>query len=123
MVNGDARNSSCLAADGTSAWVDVPWTAKPAGAFRLVFLLSLLLVVSAAAFAQTQPVWADKPNEITFPAVETRFVRLALYVSDGAPCIDELEVYDAAGKVNLALASAGAKASAAIAAASAMRAR
>ncbi|MBN1417301.1 MAG: hypothetical protein JXP34_00915 [Planctomycetes bacterium] len=54
-----------------------------------------------------------EPNEIEFPAVQARFVRLAILESEGGqPCIDELEIYGPAGGVNLALASAGAKASA-----------
>lgn len=55
----------------------------------------------------------DQPNVVAFPAEEARFVRLVIY-GDGSsqPCIDELEVYGAEGKENLALAKHGAKATA-----------
>jgi len=55
----------------------------------------------------------DKPNEIAFAPAEAKFVRLVINVSAGSqPCIDELEVYAAGGKANLALAVGGAKAAA-----------
>ena len=55
----------------------------------------------------------DKPNEVTFPAAEARLIRLVIHASaQGQPCIDELEVYGPEGARNLALASAGARATA-----------
>ncbi len=55
---------------------------------------------------------SDKPNVISFQAVEARLVRLVVNTTaNGQVCIDEFEVYGP-GTGNLALASAGAKASA-----------
>ena len=55
----------------------------------------------------------DKPNAMAFAPTEARFVRLVIHDSvQGQPCIDELEVYGPEGGKNLALASAGAKATA-----------
>ncbi|HNU30506.1 MAG TPA: discoidin domain-containing protein [Sedimentisphaerales bacterium] len=60
-----------------------------------------------------EPFQPDKPNCIEFSPVEARFVRLVMPDSlGGQPCIDELEVYGPAGDRNLALAGAGAKATA-----------
>ena len=73
-------------------------------------LASVLLVATFAAGATVQP---DKPNVVSFPAAEARFVRFFIHASHGSqPCIDELEVYGPDGKRNLALAKDGAKASA-----------
>ncbi|MGQ9589778.1 MAG: HzsA-related protein [Planctomycetota bacterium] len=53
------------------------------------------------------------PNELAFPPVEARYVRIVIRESAGGePCIDELEVYGPDGGENLALASRGARASA-----------
>ncbi|KPL23961.1 MAG: hypothetical protein AMJ75_04755 [Phycisphaerae bacterium SM1_79] len=55
----------------------------------------------------------DKPNRIAFAPTEARFVRLVIRDSlQSQPCIDELEIYGSGGGKNLALASAGAKATA-----------
>ncbi|MDB5338541.1 MAG: hypothetical protein JWN70_4160 [Planctomycetaceae bacterium] len=52
-------------------------------------------------------------NEESFTPVVARFLRFEIKATTGAqPCLDELEVYGASPKLNLALASAGAKASA-----------
>ena len=73
--------------------------------------ISFLLWFAATAAAPV--IRADKPNVIDFPAEEARFVRLVIYRSStGQPCIDELEVYDAHGGRNVALAANRAKASA-----------
>ncbi|NIP28580.1 MAG: hypothetical protein GWN67_28005 [Phycisphaerae bacterium] len=54
-----------------------------------------------------------KPNRITFAPTEARFVRLVIHNSlQSQPCIDELEIYGSEDGTNLALASAGAKATA-----------
>ena len=54
-----------------------------------------------------------QPNEFTFSPVEARFVRLFIHTSQqGAPGVDELEVFGPEGDVNLALAAAGGRASA-----------
>ncbi|MHC4170962.1 MAG: discoidin domain-containing protein, partial [Planctomycetota bacterium] len=56
---------------------------------------------------------ADKANEIIFPNQRARFVRFVIQQSSASqPCIDELEVYGPDGKLNLALAQYGAKATA-----------
>ena len=61
------------------------------------------------------PFTADHPYSVTFPARKARFVRILVHRSSSAqPCIDELEVYGPDGKLNLALASRGAKASASL---------
>ncbi len=70
---------------------------------------------------ETQPTGAAKAlrppvnarlNEEAFPPVEAVALRFTIVASSGAePCLDELELYDAAGQ-NVALASKGAKASA-----------
>jgi len=55
----------------------------------------------------------DKPNRIAFAPTEARFVRLVICNSlQSQPCIDELEIYGSGGGKNLALASAGARATA-----------
>jgi hypothetical protein len=55
----------------------------------------------------------DKPNRIAFAPTEARFVRLVIRNSlQSQPCIDELEIYGPEGGTNLALASAGSKATA-----------
>jgi len=76
-------------------------------------LLGRLGLLATAALAAGMTVEADKPNVVTFPPAEARFVRLVIHSTlRGQPCIDELEVYGPEGKTNLALASAGAKATA-----------
>jgi formylglycine-generating enzyme required for sulfatase activity len=56
---------------------------------------------------------ACKPNAFCFPPTQARFVRLTISGGGTAePCIDEIEVYGPDKVANLALASAGAKASA-----------
>jgi hypothetical protein len=70
----------------------------------------LLAAAGLAAAAAPRP---DKPNEVAFPAKEARLVRFVIGLSSqGEPCIDELEVYGPEGGGNLALATAGAKATA-----------
>jgi len=67
----------------------------------------------ATAAASAPVVEPGKPNAVTFPAQEARFVRFVIHASArGQPCIDELEVYGPDGKRNLALAGDGAKATA-----------
>ena len=52
-------------------------------------------------------------NEDAFPAVMARFLRFEIKATTAAqPCLDELEVYGSNPKLNLALASSGAKATA-----------
>ncbi len=73
----------------------------------------LLLIAGAPALAVEPALRPDAPNAIVFPAREARFVRLAIFgTSGGSPCVDELEVYGTDANQNLALASAGAKATA-----------
>jgi hypothetical protein len=65
---------------------------------------------SLAAVDLFQP---DKPNTMEFAPTEARFIRLVIHDSaQSEPCIDELEVYGPEGDKNLALAGAGAKATA-----------
>lgn len=75
----------------------------------LLFALALVACpwLAHAAF------FADRPNELSFSATPARFVRLGILKSSGGePCLDELEVYASADSPNLALATAGAKATA-----------
>ena len=77
---------------------------------KTVFCFAVLFGVVGAAAAGLDPA---RPNTVAFAPTDARFVRLAILASDGSqPCIDELEVYPAEGDRNLALASAGAKATA-----------
>lgn len=79
---------------------------------RTWMVVALWLVGAAAPGAD--PVFRpDQANPISFAPQSARFVRVAISAtSGGQPCLDELEVYGADGKTNLALASAGAKAAA-----------
>jgi hypothetical protein len=71
------------------------------------------LLGCAAARAGAVRIEPDKPNVVSFPAAEARFVRFVIQASSqGEACIDELEVFGPDGGGNLALASAGAKAAA-----------
>ena len=79
---------------------------------RRAALLGVVLVW-VAALAAAAPLLPDKPNEVTFPPTEARFVRFLIHEStDGPPCLDELEIYGPESPGNLALAAAGAKATA-----------
>jgi len=76
-------------------------------------MCTLVSVVWTAALAVGPVIQPDKPNVVSFPPAEARFVRFVIHASSGSqPCIDELEIYSRGGKRNLALASGGAKASA-----------
>jgi len=71
------------------------------------------LVIWALPLYASDSFAPDKPNSIEFALSEARFVRLVIRGSlQGQPCIDELEVYGPGGGANLALAGAGAKATA-----------
>ena len=73
----------------------------------------LIICLAAQAVAADITIHPDKANSIDVPAGEARYVRMVILAGSGAqPCIDELEVYGPDGKVNLALASSGAKATA-----------
>jgi hypothetical protein len=72
-----------------------------------------IVVAWSAALAAAAPLLPDPPNEVTFPPTEARFIRFLIHESAGGqPCIDELEVYGPDSPGNLALAGAGAKATA-----------
>ena len=59
------------------------------------------------------PLFPHRPTRLELPPQSARCVRLVINkTSGGAPCVDELEVYGTDDKQNLALAAAGAKASA-----------
>ena len=71
------------------------------------------LVVWALPLYAADSFAPDKPNRIAFAPTEARFVRLVIRDSlQSQPCIDELEIYGPGDGTNLALASAGAKATA-----------
>lgn len=75
-----------------------------------VFLLECFV---AATLAAGPLIHSDKPNVVTFPAAEARFVRFVIHASSSSqPCIDELEIYGPEGTRNLALAEDGARATA-----------
>ena len=62
------------------------------------------------AGVKRRPAVTARMNEETFPPFEAIAVRFTiLAANNGQPCLDELELYDVAGK-NVALAAAGAKA-------------
>ncbi len=79
----------------------------------LKFVTIAFLLVSAPAKGADFPWPTNKPHEIVFAPVDARLIRLTIMRSNtgSQPCIDELEVYGSATE-NLALATAGAKASA-----------
>ena len=63
--------------------------------------------------ALSLPAVGVRCNGDPFPATRARFVRFTiLRANSGEPCLDELEIFGPAGKQNLALASAGGKATA-----------
>ena len=70
----------------------------------LVAMAVLACLVHTAPAADTPP-RPGKPNVLTFPAQETKFVRFVILAANdlGEPCIDELEVYGSDGERNLAL--------------------
>ncbi len=64
------------------------------------------IVLACWLAAAGEPIHADRPNLVSFPAQEARFVRFVILASSsGAPCVDELEVYSEASRENLALTS------------------
>jgi len=75
---------------------------------------SWILAAASCAFGSAAWAWFEpaEPNEVAFAPTDARFVRILLPESQGEPCVDELEIYGPEGGANLALASAGAKASA-----------
>jgi len=75
-----------------------------------VNVVASFCLAAALAGATIEPA---KPNVVSFPAGEARFVRFVIRAGvRGQPCIDELEVYGPGDKTNLALAGHGAKATA-----------
>ena len=81
--------------------------------------MKAFVIIIGALAIWTLPIYAAdsfgpaKPNKIAFAPTEARFVRLVIRDSlQSQPCIDELEIYGSEDGTNLALASAGAKASA-----------
>ena len=80
---------------------------------RYVLPVALMCAFLSAALAAEPTVHSDKPNVVSFPAAEAKFVRFVVRATSGSQaCIDELEIYGADGKRNLALVGDGAKASA-----------
>ena len=71
------------------------------------------IATTGAVVPEARLLFPDKPITLAFPAQEAKYVRLAVSKAKlGPPCVDELEVYRAGEKENIALASAGAVASA-----------
>ena len=86
---------------------------------RMCLVLSALIAtlctaIPRAGAAPLKEVFADRPNAVEFSAQEARFVRFVIRASSGGgqPCVDELELYGPESDNNLALADAGATASA-----------
>jgi len=80
---------------------------------RYILPVAMICIFLPAALAAEPAVHSDKANVVSFPAAEAKFVRFVVRATSGSQaCIDELEIYAADGKRNLALASGGAKASA-----------
>ncbi|NLX96073.1 MAG: hypothetical protein GXY83_07845 [Rhodopirellula sp.] len=87
------------------------------GCLSSIFLTSIFLTLffldRSAASAESPTIHADQPYDIPVEPRQARFIRLVIQrCSSGQPCLDELEVYGRDENVNLALASAGAKATA-----------
>jgi hypothetical protein len=83
--------------------------------YRIVAVLLLAALPSFAAVAAEAPFTIEpaRPNVVCFDPVPARFVRMVVQGrASGQPCLDELEVYGPEGDKNLALAAAGAKATA-----------
>ena len=80
----------------------------------LLAIAALLWAPRPTVRAAQPPVHSDKPNEITFPEQDAKFVRMVIRATNNGtqPGVDELEVYGPGGKRNLALARDGAKPSA-----------
>ncbi len=73
-------------------------------------LLSAMIAPAHAEYGTLSP---QSPNVLEFPAQNAAFVRvLILGTNGGEPCFDEVEILDEKGGHNVALASAGAKATA-----------
>ncbi|MEW6358426.1 MAG: SUMF1/EgtB/PvdO family nonheme iron enzyme [Planctomycetota bacterium] len=80
---------------------------------RAWVLVALLAIGPLPVASAADAILPDRPNVVTFPAQEARFVRFAIAKSSSSqPCIDELEIYAPDSEKNLALAATGAKASA-----------
>ena len=62
---------------------------------------------------ETMPLFPNRVITLDFPAQDARFVQIVINkTNNGAPCIDELEVFGAEEKTNLALMCGGAAATA-----------
>jgi hypothetical protein len=70
--------------------------------------------LGSAVCAGDMFVYSHRPNTVSFPPQQARFVRFVIPAGStpSEPCIDELEVYGPNGGENLALAGRGARASA-----------
>lgn len=77
-----------------------------------LFCLTVFSGVEAFAAGEPAQVFSNRPNPVSFPPIETRYVRFVIHETNGgAPCLDELEIYGQEDDKNLALAE-GALASA-----------
>ena len=81
---------------------------------RVLCVLGLLAGIAGSTTAAEPPVYSHRPNELTFEPREAQYVRFVVRATNNGnqACIDELEVYAPEGDENLALAEAGAEASA-----------
>lgn len=80
---------------------------------RLALTSVTLWALAATAIAEFDSLLPHEPNNLDFPAQDAAFVRvLILSAGAGEPCFDELEIFDEKAGRNVALASAGAKATA-----------
>lgn len=97
--------------------------ARKSVGFPHIALLWFAFSTVAAALAATPPppqapkaplvLRPDTPTSVVFPARDAKFVRLVIRAtSGGQACVDELEVYGTDASKNLALTTAGGKASA-----------
>ncbi len=88
--------------------------AKLFGRLSLVGILGFFFLNDSAAVpVSRQRIIADKANVVAITPTELRYVRIFITESEnGQPCIDELEVYGADDKLNLAATSQGGKATA-----------
>ncbi len=81
--------------------------------FALLFFIAQPPYDTSAAVKTSMSVDPAKANAVVFEPVEAKFVRFVIHKSHRSqPCLDELEIYGPDKEKNLALATAGAKATA-----------
>ncbi|HUT91238.1 MAG TPA: SUMF1/EgtB/PvdO family nonheme iron enzyme [Thermoguttaceae bacterium] len=88
-------------------------TARRTNLVLTILLLASLASLAAVAAEAPFTIEPAKPSTVSFDSVSAKFVRMMIRGKGaGQPCIDELEVYGPESDKNLALAAAGAEASA-----------